>query len=620
MSRGSSDWFLHRRKSNSQFNTSQEELDATTDEEELQKERGSETTSPVLPADIQTIARSLHQHLPNNGASSSSATTIYNNNNNNNTTSSNNEKKNGEEKKSNAKRNYFWREYVLAELGLAPSNRENDEKSNAELANARQRVFDLLWHLPRELERLCFYGCLLCGDAILGILTSLPVRVFVLTSRGLFALISSYFFNPAKYAAAVGLRKKMDASSPDVDGDGDPPSPMTRRQSWAKHPLAREQLCDLLWLSMLAAAVFLSYSLDVSVLYHYVRGQEVIKLYMAASVLECFDKLCCSFNGNVLDALTHSVDKIVDTAQHKFSRRRDVFVCGLQLFVDVILSTFATASHTFVLLLHAVTLSVAMNSHTNAMLLVLISNNFSEMKGHVFKKQDEAKLFGVTRLDIIERVHLTVCLLFVAAQRIIAAGSISGGLTKKFATDCLLVLGSEVFVDIVKHSFMAKFNSLRPATYRRYFRQFCREHVKLAQSYKIHRVVGFVPLAPAALLLRVVPPLYETLRVGDSYQSRDSKEETTYTTTESLAVSVLGFLILVVVKLLFGVLLHHWGVRMLATEIAEKQRKLQQEGKNKDAGEGEDEAPILDHGKVVSVRKMMADNDTLLTPNFKVAM
>ena len=120
-------------------------------------------------------------------------------------------------------------------------------------------------------------------------------------------------------------------------------------------------------------------------------------------------------------------------------------------------------------------------------------------------------------------------------------------------------------------------------------------------------------------MLRGVPPLYETLRVGDSYQSRDSKEETTYTTTESLAVSVLGFLILVVVKLLFGVLLHHWGVRMLATEIAEKQRKLQQEGKNKDAGEGEDEAPILDHGKVVSVRKMMADNDTLLTPNFKVA-
>ena len=132
MSRGSSDWFLHRRKSNSQFNTSQEELVAKSDEEVLQKERGSETTSPVLPADIQTIARSLHQHLPNNGASSSSATYIYNNNNNN-TTSSNNEKKNGEEKKIEREEKLLLEEYVLAELGLAPSNRENDEKSNAEL-------------------------------------------------------------------------------------------------------------------------------------------------------------------------------------------------------------------------------------------------------------------------------------------------------------------------------------------------------------------------------------------------------------------------------------------------------------------------------------------------------
>jgi hypothetical protein len=114
--------------------------------------------------------------------------------------------------------------------------------------------------------------------------------------------------------------------------------------------------------------------------------------------------------------------------------------------------------------------------------------------------------------------------------------------------------------------------------------------------------------------------LYETLRVGDPYQSRDSKEVATYSTAESLAVSVLGFFILVVVKLLFGVLLHHWGVRMLATEIAEKQRKLQQEGKNKDAGEGENEAPLPNNGKVLSVRKMMADNDNLLTPNFKVAM
>jgi len=595
------DWFLHGRRRSSVLKLDEltvvgREHPPDDDDDEINKERQSQTTSPVQASDVRAIARSLHVEQTNNSNDDSSTNFGQTPTTKKTTTTT--------IKKS------FIKEYVLAELGLAPSTESaNGERNNAELANARQRVFDLLWHLPRELERLCFYGALLCGDAILGILTSLPVRVLMLTSRGFFALVKSYF-NPAKYAAAVGLRKKTDSSTADAEADSGQYSPVTRRRSWAKHPLAREQLLDFLWFSMLAAAIFLSYSLDVSVLYHYVRGQEVIKLYMAASVLECFDKLCCSFNGNVLDALTYSVDRMVDTAQDKFSRRRDVFVCALNLLVDVILSTFATASHTFVLLLHAVTLSVAMNSHTNAMLLVLISNNFSEMKGHVFKKQDEAKLFGVTRLDIIERVHLTVCLLFVAAQRIIAAGSISGGFTKKFGTDCVLVLGSEVFVDIVKHSFMAKFNNLRPATYRRYFRQFCREHVKLAQSYKIHRVVGFVPLAPAALLLRVVPPLYETLRVGDSYHSRSKNEEVAYTVTESFAAGVLGFCILVILKLIFGLLLHHYGVRMLQSEIEEKQRKLEKEevGRKK----ADDDVQVIS--------RKIADDDALQTPNFKVSM
>ena len=48
----------------------------------------------------------------------------------------------------------------------------------------------------------------------------------------------------------------------------------------------------------------------------------------------------------------------------------------------------------------------------------------------------------------------------------------------------------------------SKFNGLRPRVYRGFFRQLCREHVRLPQSYKLHRVVGFVPIAPAALLLK----------------------------------------------------------------------------------------------------------------------
>ena len=284
----------------------------------------------------------------------------------------------------------------------------------------------------------------------------------------------------------------------------------SKRVSWGFHPYAREHLSDSLWLLMLVAAVAATGSVGVSMLYHYIRGQEVIKLYLACSVLECFDKLCCAFNCHVLDALQNSVYIVVNTAATGGSHA-ELMYAAAQLGFDAALTMAVTVSHTMIMLTHAVTLSVAINSHTNAMLLVLISNNFGEIKGHVFKKMDETKVFTAAHMDIVERVHLSICLLFVAAQRVTAAGSLAGGLTRKMLKDSMMVLGSEIGVDVFKHAFMSKFNALRPKVYRGFFRQLCREHVKLAQSYKLHRVVGFVPLAPAAVLIKVLPGLYRTL-------------------------------------------------------------------------------------------------------------
>ena len=418
--------------------------------------------------------------------------------------------------------------YCALELGLRVGQREDDP----DMSHARERVFDLLWYIPVELEKFCLYGGLLCADAILGLFTSLPVRVMSQTVR---------------LVVNAGTRTTKTA----------------KRQAWGIHPYAREHLNDVLWLFMLTVAVTYTHMLDVSVIYHYIRGQEVMKLYMMCSVLETFDKLLCSFNSNVMDALQNSVHNCVNAATNGASM--DHIKAELRLAVDIVLSTGATVAHTFILLTHAVTLSVAINSHTNAMLLVLISNNFSEMKGHVFKKQDPEKLFGVSRLDVIERVHLSVCLLFVTAQRIIAAGSIQAAMTRKFVTDIMLVIGSEIFVDIVKHSFMAKFNGLRPGVYRRFYRQMCRDHVHLTQSYKIHQVVGFVPLAPAAVIVRVLPGLYKTLRrsaESSNALTRGIFDQTILyfsSTFFLMAISVMS----VCFKLAFGIAIHTWGAQTL---------------------------------------------------------
>ncbi|KAH9459677.1 hypothetical protein Pst134EB_007907 [Puccinia striiformis f. sp. tritici] len=38
-------------------------------------------------------------------------------------------------------------------------------------------------------------------------------------------------------------------------------------------------------------------------MYHSVRGQETIKLYVIFNVLEIADRLCCSFGQDILDSL-----------------------------------------------------------------------------------------------------------------------------------------------------------------------------------------------------------------------------------------------------------------------------------------------------------------------------
>jgi len=61
-------------------------------------------------------------------------------------------------------------------------------------------------------------------------------------------------------------------------------------------------------------------------------------------------------------------------------------------FVLTVLSVFF---HALVLLCQGTTLSVAINASNHVLLTVMMSNNFVELKGAVFKKFDKMNLFQV---------------------------------------------------------------------------------------------------------------------------------------------------------------------------------------------------------------------------------
>ena len=148
-------------------------------------------------------------------------------------------------------------EYVQAELGLTVGAREHDP----DMAVARERVFDIIWYIPIEFERLNLYGGALCADAILGVVTSLPVRVLCQTARLVVVPWSSW-------SSRRGAKRGEGVEG----GDGPPFSPAAlaraaaSKKPWGFHPYAREHLSDSLWLCILAGAVVAAGHVDVSVL------------------------------------------------------------------------------------------------------------------------------------------------------------------------------------------------------------------------------------------------------------------------------------------------------------------------------------------------------------------
>ena len=58
--------------------------------------------------------------------------------------------------------------------------------------------------------------------------------------------------------------------------------------------------------------------------------------------------------------------------------------------------TLFSVIHSNVILVQATTLSVAVNSHSKALLTIMVSNNFVELKGSVFKKFEINNLFQMS--------------------------------------------------------------------------------------------------------------------------------------------------------------------------------------------------------------------------------
>ncbi|KAL4895021.1 eukaryotic membrane protein family-domain-containing protein [Aspergillus ambiguus] len=461
-----------------------------------------------------------------------------------------------------------------------------------------ERLMNFLM-LPPALEQVLWFGILACLDSWLYSFTILPLRfmkaLYILLESWMVNLGVEFRFISGFIIKGVGrVWRRRSGSSADAshehsrnEREGRPrassgrPDTATldrdiksrtgeprrrhrsdtnykhqhRRQKSIPSALLPDDKADILkGLLMIATCCVLMY-FDASRMYHWIRGQAAIKLYVIYNVLEVSDRLFAAIGQDVLECLF---------SREALERRPDGRSKVFRPFGLFLLALAYTVIHATALFFQVMTLNVAVNSYSNALITLLLSNQFVEIKSTVFKKFEKENLFQLTCADVVERFQLWLMLTIIASRNIVETGAFSffGQLGTSFGSSpssstnstplstpprtassilpqsftivpssivasisnvnsflptfvqvlgpFLVVLGSEMLVDWLKHAYINKFNNTRPAIYGRFLDILAKDYYTNAfVDQNLTRRLGLPVIPLSCLFFRVSVQTYQ---------------------------------------------------------------------------------------------------------------
>ncbi|KAA0160803.1 hypothetical protein FNF28_05327 [Cafeteria roenbergensis] len=282
-------------------------------------------------------------------------------------------------------------------------------------------VFQVPWHL----EQCLWLGVVIALDNLLHVVTLLPIRVASTVVSGVVQLLRG-----------TGLDSR----------------------------LHRAHLFDALRFATALLGVYTLSQFEVGWMYHTIRGESApVKLYVLFNILEVADKLMASLGLEMVNHMHRAAVMLPNIRLHKHGQWSSAGWAAWQtvgLVVQVAGAAAVTAVHSAIMFVQLVCLSVALNSHSNALAALLISNNFVELKASVFKRVRYEMLFQTVCADSVERLNL---LLFLGLTVVQDAGA-ADGMGARLRGACVVIV-AELILDWVKHYFICKYNGFKPAVY-----------------------------------------------------------------------------------------------------------------------------------------------------------
>ncbi|KAK3342236.1 eukaryotic membrane protein family-domain-containing protein [Neurospora tetraspora] len=309
-----------------------------------------------------------------------------------------------------------------------------------------------------------------------------------------------------------------------------PPGPSRRGRGYLGHRrtksnpsnLTHYNKADLLQGAVVIVSSIALMSLDASRMYHSIRAQSAIKLYTIYNLLEVGDRLLAALGQDIFECLFSNETLSRD------SLGRSKVLLPLGIFC---LALVYNILHAVILFYQVIALNVAVNSYSNTLLTLLMSNQFVEIKSAVFKRFEKENTFQMACADIVERFQLWIMLLIIAMRNVVEVGGLSvpgygsedaGPSSFPLHTASILpasftilpswlwsgevlspfvvVIGSEMVVDWIKHAYVIKFNNIKPNFYSRILDILCKDYYTNAfVTPQLTRRLG-LPLLPLSCL------------------------------------------------------------------------------------------------------------------------
>jgi len=289
----------------------------------------------------------------------------------------------------------------------------HEDGSGTEDVDANMEEF---LRVPSKLESLLLFGLAICADSFLYVITFLPLKC-VWALLCLFCTI----VRPGKGIGGCRFHRRH---------------LYQLLQVFVLYTVYSKVLCPI----------------SIGKLYHWIRGQAMIKIYVIIAIVEVFDRLMCSLGQDAYDSLYWN------TTRRPHHPRMIISTLVVMVYV---------ALHSLILFIHVATLNVAMNSADQALLTLLISGNFAEIKSTVFKKYNKQNLFKITTSDICERFKLALFLSLVLLLNCFQGGMDQSRI-QAYMQVCGVVLAAEILADWIKHMFITKFNFIKSNVYSDY--------------------------------------------------------------------------------------------------------------------------------------------------------